>query len=274
MKICYLLVLVLFSFTGSIKSQTDSPDTEVSLNKLFKRLHSVPGNYDRIRINDSIITLVDKYVASDSVFTHRFERLRYLGQITSPDSLIKIITWNLILSNDSSSYICYFILKPETGQTNIVKRLAGMYREQSVRCDTLVNEKDWYGALYYDIRPSPERNDRAWVLLGIDYGNSLITRKIIEVVSFDPDNRVIFGKKWFMSEDKTEYRVVMEYRSTAVMTLRFLNDSSIVFDHLVPVSPEFTGNRQYYAPDYSYDTFSFENGSWKLSVNVDVRNKE
>jgi hypothetical protein len=58
------------------------------------------------------------------------------------------------------------------------------------------------------------------------------------------------------------------------MTLRFKSDSSIVFDHLVPFSPEMIDNHQYYGPDYSYDAYYLENGLWRLTINVDVRNKE
>ncbi len=42
-----------------------------------------------------------------------------------------------------------------------------------VRTDTTYNESDWYGALYYDLRPYIIDKQRCWVLLGIDYGNAL-----------------------------------------------------------------------------------------------------
>jgi hypothetical protein len=47
-----------------------------------------------------------------------------------------------------------------------------------------------------------------------------------------------------------------------------------VFDHLVPFNPWQKDDHKYYGPDYSYDAYNFENGRWRLSVNVDVRNKE
>jgi hypothetical protein len=59
-----------------------------------------------------------------------------------------------------------------------------------------------------------------------------------------------------------------------MMSLRFTSDKSIVFDHLVPFSPAMKDDRQYYGPDYSYDAYHFENGLWKLMINVDARNKE
>ena len=59
-----------------------------------------------------------------------------------------------------------------------------------------------------------------------------------------------------------------------MMSLRFRSDSSILFDHLVPFSPSRLNDRQYYGPDYSFDAYNFENGMWKLKINVDEYGKE
>jgi hypothetical protein len=47
-----------------------------------------------------------------------------------------------------------------------------------------------------------------------------------------------------------------------------------VFDHLVPVSPELKGRKEYYGPDFSYDTYNLEKGMWMLKADVEVRNKK
>ncbi len=72
-------------------------------------------------------------------------------------------------------------------------------------------------------------------MLGIDYGNPVITRKIIDVLSFAADDSILFGRKWFESGEVTRYRHVFEYASNGMMSLSFSSDKSIVFDHLVPV---------------------------------------
>jgi hypothetical protein len=57
------------------------------------------------------------------------------------------------------------------------------------------------------------------------------------------------------------------------MSLRFEADNFIVFDHLSPVSPEYKDNYQYYGPDFSFDSFNFEKGSWILKNDIDIRNR-
>ena len=268
------VILIAFISTGIARGQTVTNDASHVLEHLYDRLVNNYNDNDRLRINDSIRFIVDSYVKSDTVFKHKFKNLRYLGQITSPDSLLKIITWNLVLRSSPGRYFCYFIVKQGPGKENRVYRLTADYREETIPTDVIYTEPDWYGALYYDIRPCLINDKRCWVLLGIDYGNSLITRKIIEVLSFTHEDSIIFGRKWFDTGKEIRFRDVFEYTSNGMMSLRFSSASSIVFDHLVPFSPELKNDRQYYGPDYSFDAYNFENGSWRLTLNVDARNKE
>jgi hypothetical protein len=257
-----------------LRGQKDINNTPLVLEKLYNRLLNNYTDSSRLQINDSIRCIIESYVASDTVFIHRFKNLRYLGQITSPDSLLKIITWNLILSESQNQYFCYFIRKQENGKENKIYKLATSYKEDAVKKDTTYTDKDWYGALYYDIRPYIIDGKRGWTLLGIDYGNPDISRKVIDVLNFTPNDSILFGRKWFESDGKIKFREVFEYASNGMMSLRFNSDSSIVFDHLVPFSPNQLNDRRYYGPDYSYDAYNFINGLWKLIINVDVRNKE
>jgi len=266
------LILSLFLTAGAAKGQVPAEETPQVLEELFDRLINNYNDNDRIRINDSIRLILDSYVRSDSIFTHRFTNLRYLGQITSPDTLLKIITWNLVLENEPGKYFTYFIRKQEQSKENEIYRLSASYNEKPVLSDTTYKGENWYGALYYDLRPYIIENKHLWVLLGIDYGNAYISRKIIDVLSFTEDGSIVFGKKWFTDGDQKKYRAVFEYGSNAMMTLRFRSDKSIVFDHLAPFSPSQKDDRQYYGPDYSVDAYNFDNGVWKFTVNVDVRN--
>ena len=270
--VLYIILFILLP-TGIARSQAPVNNTSQVLEDLFDRLVGNYNDTDRIHINDSIRTILDRYVRSDSVFTHRFNNLRYLGQIMSPDSLLKIITWNLVLENEPGRYYCYFIRKKESGKESKIYRLSVSYNENPVRTDSTYNESNWYGALYYDLRPFIVENRHCWVLLGIDYGNYEISRKIIEVLSFSPEDSIVFGRKWFSSGNEIKYRDVFEYASNAMMSLRFKSENSIIFDHLVPFSSIHKDDHRYYGPDYSFDTYNFENGLWKLTLNVDARNQ-
>lgn len=271
-RILIIIILVLIQIILVTEGKASESDTSVILEKLFSRLTASREDVDRIRINDSIKFIIDWYSESDTAFTHKFTNLRFLGQITSRDSRLKIITWNLILKDSRSRYYCYFI--NNTGKKNQVYRLEGKYSEAPVKSDVTYTEKNWYGALYYDLRPYGKGNDNYWVLLGIDFGNPSITRKIIDVVSFTPEGGIILGRKLFGSGNTAKFREVLEYSSEAVVSLKFVSDKSIVFDHLVPLSPALKGSREYYGPDYSYDSYNLEKGIWIFESNVDIRNRK
>jgi hypothetical protein len=166
------------------------------------------------------------------------------------------------------------IRRPEKGGKIQLFKLSGIYNETPERRDTTYSISNWYGALYYDIRPFETTSGIFWVLLGIDYGNSFITRKIIDVLSFGPGDNLVLGKKCFTDGKETLSRVVFEYTSKAVMSLRFEKDDMIVFDHLSPASPDLKDNRQFYGPDFSFDSYVLENGVWRLKQDIDIRNKK
>jgi len=273
MKKVFLITLVtIFAGTFLTEGQTTGSLAEKKLAGLFARLATITDDSSRLAVNDSVTAIIDSYASSDSVMSHTFQRLKYLGQITDRNSQLKIITWNLILNDSKSKYYCYFINR--SGKEQKVRKLAGVYREEPVRTDIVYNENDWYGALYYDIKAVKKDRKTYWILLGIDYGNPLVTRKLIDVLNFTPEGSVQFGDRIFESGKVLKYREVLEYSSEAVISLKFLNDKTIVFDHLVPMSPQLKGQKQFYGPDFSYDSYTLEKGIWRFESNIDVRNKK
>lgn len=274
MRIRLLIALFVIGSTSLAQTVTSQPDASVTLEKLFARMLKSTIDEEKLRINDSIRLIVRNYASSDSVFVHSFENIRNLGQITSPDSLLKIITWNLFTADGTNKYNLYIIKRAMPGTMNRIYALTGEFSEMPVKTDVLYTESDWYGALYYEVRPLPADDQTFYILLGLSFGNSLVSRKIIDVVSFQEDGTLLFGREWFQAGRTLKYREVIEYGSTAATTLRFFSDRMIVFDHLVPVSPEHVNDRRYYVPDYSYDAYEYLNGLWRLRLNVDVRNKQ
>jgi hypothetical protein len=273
-KLIFCMLIIISASTGLTRSQNSSDVISDKLEKLYGRLRSDSDDSIRLRINDSIKLYIENFVNSDEIFTRTFSDLRYLGQITSPDSLIKIITWNLLLTKQPGRYYCYFIRKSSVHARNIVYFLTQCYNDNPILTDTIYTQSDWYGALYYDIRPCFAENKQSWVLLGINFCNPLMTRKVIDVLSFTPEDKITFGRKWFSNNGSINFRHVLEYSSGAVISLRFSQDNSVIFNHLVPLPPLENDDRIYNGPDYSYDAFIFSDGLWNMSLNIDARNSK
>ncbi len=259
---------------GVASGQLPGDSLRVPLANLFSKIRSSSEDSIRLSANDSIRLLVSKFTAREDLFNRRFQEVKYLGQILSPDSSLKIITWNIALKNNKGWYYCYLVRKSDDGSSLYVSSLVRPYEPGRIRTDTVFHSSDWYGALYYDIKPFEYDGRKCWILLGVNYSDPLVTRKIIDVLSFRNDGSILLGMKWFDTGKDIRYRHVLEYSSSAAITLRFLPDSLIVFDHLVPVPGSGGENRPVYGPDYSYDSFTFDNGFWRFSGNFDARNPQ
>jgi hypothetical protein len=270
----YLIIICALSGTCSVTAQSLTADASVILENLFVRM--LNSNDDNVRsgTNDSIKLIVDSYVRSDSVFTHKFTSLRYLGQIESADSKIKIITWNLVLRKGTNKYFCYLIRKGNKKESNVVYELTSEYSGDPVRQDILYSQDNWYGALYYQIIPFRIHRSDYYALLGLSYANTQMSRKIIEIMSFSPDGKIIFGKDCLIKEKTTMQREVFEYSAEGVMTLRKYSPKMIVFDHLDAYSSGDENSSESYGPGLSFDGYMFKRGAWHFTQNVDVKNKK
>ncbi len=270
-RIAFITCILLLN-SLSFGQVTESSQLQ-TLEKLFGRLRTGVDCSEKNSTNDSIIRILSSYASSDSVFNNRLSNLRYLGQITSPDSLVKLLTWNLVCTEDENSYFCLVIKRNVKKGRGAVTFIRSGYKQESPSADSISSASSWYGTLYYDIRPFEFNGTIKYILLGIDYGNPFITRKVIDVADFGPGGEITFGLKCFTDGKSARKRIVFEYSPRAVMSLKFVADTSIVFDHLSPSQPQYANNHQFYGPDFSFDSFNFQNGWWRYKGDIDIRNK-
>jgi len=259
-----IYTIILFS---SLKAESQQKELSSVLVNLYDRILFTVSDTERARLNDSIALIIEGYASSDSVFTHRFSNLRFLGQILSSDSRIKMITWNVMLREGTNIYNLYVIRKGKRSEGNQVYRLTGKHMPDPPESDRQYSADDWYGALYYAIEPCK----KDYVILGLDFGGMLVSRKIIDVLSFTVDGKIVFGKDLFMRGNEKRYREILEYSTQSSVSLRFNTPKLIIFDHLASFS---TGeeNKELLGAGVSFDGFTCKKGKWIFIKGVDARN--
>lgn len=270
----YLILMCLLGFFYNARAQKLSYDVRSALEDLFNRISNTRDDNDRQQLNDSVQLLIDSYVISDSVMTSSFKHLRYPGQITSSDSRIKIITWNLVLRDGTNKYFLYIIRKGEKGNSNRVYKLTGQNRRVPPEPDKIYTEKDWYGALYYAVQPFKTDLGTSYILLGLDFGDPFTSRKIIDVLSFNNNGDLEFGKDCFLRGDKLKAREVIEYSAEGVITLRIESKKEIVFDHIVPFSSGHETAEDNLGSGLTFDGYILKKGIWRFISNIDVKNRK
>jgi hypothetical protein len=90
---------------------------------------------------------------------------------------------------------------------------------------------------------------------------------------FKKNGDTVFGKELFKFPRKYPRRIVFQYSSEVVMSLKYYDDKQmIVFDHLSPKDAFMEGQYQYYGPDFSYDGFTYHKDKWKYIEDIDIKN--
>ncbi len=263
----YHIIICTAFFLSCFTAESQTKDVSQTLVNLYDRILFTSSDDEKERLNDSIILIIDGYSSSDSVLTHRFSNLRFLGQILSSDKRVKIINWNMMLRDGTNKYFFFLIRRTNNGNRNQVIRLEGENSMEEISADRAYSADDWYGSVYYAIEPC--RND--YVVLGLDFSSSRDSRKIIDVLGFTPEGGLVFGKEIFSRGNEKKFREVIEYSSESVVTLRFLSPKKIVFDNLSSFETG-DGNEKSMGTGLSVDGYLYKKGIWKFTTGIDARN--
>ncbi|HOP59236.1 MAG TPA: hypothetical protein PLR52_07435 [Bacteroidales bacterium] len=267
-----LLLLYFFIFnTSIITGQSSGYDISTMLEEIFEKILVSKNDSEKLRLNDSVRLLIDEYIMSDSVFDHRFTNLKYLGQIDSPDEKIKMVTWNIPLREGPNMYFLYLIKRDTKKSGKKVFRLEGVNRPEKIRNDTIYTESNWYGALYYDIRPFRNEKETCYILLGLDTDNLYMSRKIIEVLSFGENGEIIFGRPCFIRDNENRFREVLEYSAEGLVSLRMGSNKLIVFDRLDAFATGHSGDNGQYGAGIALDGYRLKKGYWNFVEDVDIK---
>lgn len=225
--------------------------------------------------NAQFWTLMNKALSIPGSFTYRFDSLKTIGIETSPDKQFRIITWDVPKSGCTFSYYGFiqsynarkkkydiFVLKDHT---------ADIINPQSAAC----TPDKWLGMLYYKI--IKEKDSKYYTLLAWQGCSKQITRKVIEILSFNTQGIPSFGKAVFQKLPATfkgnPKRILFEYSADVSMSLRYDDSKNmIMFDLLGPIEDGLTGQHQYYGPSFQVDGMKFSNGFWNYVANVQARN--
>ncbi len=279
-----LSFIVLILSLNSLYSQYNRQffDSELRLKKWFDTLfirnevrYILPDTL-KLTYSDSISNELLYILQQENAFTYPFEMLDKMSKLTSSDSLVRIFTWNIKLSNNYFRYYG-FILKRENKKSLKsavfqLNDLSDSIPENQLNF-VVLNHKRWYGALYYQIAHYSHNKQNYYLLIGWDGYSSYINRKVVEVLYFNQRGKPIFGKAVFKSNDKTLRRLVFNHSIKASMVCRYDNKlKAIVFDHLVPSSPIYKNMYEFYGPNGTYDAYFLNKNLWIYKEDIEIKN--
>jgi hypothetical protein len=224
------------------------------------------------------------------IFDYPFDSLTGIGRLRSDDNRFRVFTWNVPLSDGSSGYFGYILMKESNRQGKRLYSLTDCSADPAISADQVLENGKWYGALYYKIIQTGDSKQTHYTLLGWNGNKPATNLKLIEALSFSPDGMPVFGAPLFKTPEGIRNRYFMEYAKNISVVLkwdeqtlripkgnkgRFSEEKSwmIVMDHLIPIDSQLAGHRKYYVPSgETYDAFIFRNNNWLYVDNVKVAN--
>ena len=214
-------------------------------------------------------------LSNEQAFDYNFDSIPKIGSIRSDDGEIRIITWNLPLSNETQKYYCFVLRNRTKDRRYNYYRLQDKSDEIYSPYNKVLKHDKWFGALYYKIITHGKKKNNEYILLGWDGNNMMSNKKIIDIMYFPKKGGPKFGAGIFKMEKGTYKRVIFEYNNDAVMTLTYdQKEKAIFFDQLAPQNPELKGFYEYYVPSMKFDALYFKGNRWLLTKDVDIRQKK
>lgn len=289
LKISCFSALYLFLCISGVTAQDTNKPAGPLTPEAIHRLHEAEDTLAILAyavVNDSIeqerfaacrslITKLVRSLKTENSYHYPFERLKSISILAPPDSSFRIFTWQLFVND--STYRYYGAIQMNRAKLQLfplVDRSIDVGEEPNLT--TLeISPDQWYGMLYYALRPFETRDGPKYLLFGYDAYTFFQKRKVIDVLSFGKDGKPVFGAPVFYPESDTtkrkvdgEYRLLFEYLSGAGVRVNWDEQYQMVlFDHLIPM-PNPYGPGMAYVPDGSYDGLKFEKGRWKYIEKV------
>jgi hypothetical protein len=244
------------------------------LKVMFIRMARLNSYTEKLAAADSLSDLLHKTLLLPGSFEYPFDSLKTLGKIKSQDQKIRIYTWNFPDISGTNTY--YGFLQRNAGKS-VGFRVFQLTDKRAQITDpvmTTLTPDNWYGCLVYGIIEKNISGTTFYTLLGYNPENLFISKKIIDVLWFNDRDEPVFGKAVFHYQSRMQNRILFEYSAKVNMSLLWNEKMNmIVFDHLSPSKPSYTGNYQYYGPDFTYDGFRFDPGIWEHVTDINSRNK-
>ncbi|MCF8379517.1 MAG: hypothetical protein K9H49_08075 [Bacteroidales bacterium] len=275
MKSLFLFsALILIQF--QLFSQNNLFETERKLKVLFDSIYKLPDTSERELLNNEVLTLFKEGLMQPEAIYFKWNKLNMIGKVYSEDEKLMIYTWHLQQKNGKYKYYGFIQYKPgksKKGQHNIiVHTLTDRSDEMKNPALLELTEENWFGSLYFGIKTFENRRNSLYALFGYDFHDNYSQKKLIEILEFDKNGNAIFSGKFDMDFQEFK-RIIFEYSDNIAMTLRYDERlDRIIYDHLAPFEPIFTGSYRFYGPDGSYDGLKFNKSVFHLEKDVDARN--
>jgi len=274
MRITVITTIYILFISAYSQNKKDTYHTKLNeLAKIYKSIINSQSDSTKLQLNTIFYDSLCSFVENNNITT-TLDSLPAIYIIKSSDNKIQLFTYNFILS--SGNYIHCGIIK--LLKKNIIIRLTDKSNSITDPVNKILNQNNWFGAVYYNIIIHRYGKRKVYILLGLNANNLVTNYKIIEPLQII-DNSAIFGMSLFKfpeSKHKIQKRIIFEYSDNYQFNLRYDSEKDIIsFDQIASLDSSSTIIiPQFLGPDLSIDAFVRKKNRWIYTPDIDARNKK
>jgi hypothetical protein len=275
-----LLLFYLIVFTG-ILGHTSNSDSLFfrSIGRMAMKLYSDTPDSVKKAVNDSIRIDLNILLETFESAVFPYDSLKFVKAISPTNNSFRLITWTVPFEEEHHYYGFLQVLsKNEIRDVIELTDNGGKYD-----LDQSYTANDWPGAVYYELIEKHSQNFTLYTLFGWLAGETGTAKRVIETVAFNAEEEPVFGVPVFLIDhNKLHHRVLFEYTGQVPFHLvyeeqllpgrRNKKDWMIVFNRLGGNDPRMGNFFHAAVPSYhTFDALIFDNGIWRLLLDIDVR---
>lgn len=270
----HLFILTLFTglLTVSSAQKISHADLKIlrakedSLKNLSLHLNTDSLPQQRMLADSAFTKVLVRTLQVKNSFLFPLDSVLGVSKLYSPDSLFRIITWNIIYNDYYSRQRGAIQFKTADGSLKLTPlRDASEFTNKPE--DSVRNRGNWVGAMYYNMVKTQHKGKNYYTLFGFDNNSAQSSMKWIEVLQFNEKNEPVFGGPFFTYEKDSvpkppRYRLFVEFRKDTRVLVNYIEDLDLILvDHLVSESdqPELPWT---FVPDGDQEGYKWENGKW------------
>jgi len=271
-RICLTIITCFFLF--SLQAQRKQPASVQLLAQLEESMRNYADDIvnaeemvDRFRADSFFTRALVKALQVPYSFSFGFDSLKTISRLYAPDSSFRIITWQIM--KDFTYYRQKGAIQLHTKDGSL--KLIPLYDNSAFTdnpIDSVRNNEQWIGAVYYNIVQKTFNNKNYYTLIGYDENDARSTKKWIEVLTFDEKNKPQFGGRYFIYPNdeikppQPAFRFCIEFKKEANAKMNYDPDlDMITFAHLISENGE-TSAKYTLIPYGTFEGFKWANGKW------------
>ena len=221
---------------------------------------------ERFRADSNFTKMLVRALQQPYSFNYPFDSLQTISHLYAPDSTFRIFTWQVVRDEKVFRRHGAIQMKTSDGSLKLFPLLDKTTLIEDINNAVTTNE-NWIGAIYYQVIENIFNGKKYYTLLGYDENGFRSSKKRIEILYFNQENKPVFGGQFFsFQKDPTpkplQSRFAIEYKKQTSARMRYDSELGIIiYDHLI--SEDNLPDKKYtYVPDGDYEGFKWENGKW------------